>query len=96
MNATKSKVTLTVNLFELRALFAGGNRSMGTAEDANPLNLALDIIEHAAMELYTLHDALNGNEGRVEDLANHAWRLSVQLTAGIELVHALQKATVTS
>ena len=91
-NTANPTVTLTMNLFELRALFAGGNRSSGTANDADPLCLALDIIEHAAMELYTLHDAMRGQEDRVDELANHAWRLSVQLTAGIELVHALQKA----
>jgi hypothetical protein len=91
----KPSVTLTVDLVELRQLFAGGNRCRGgVPDDANPLDFALDIIEHAAMELYTLHDALRGTEDRTEELASHMWRLSVQLTAGIELVYALQKATV--
>ena len=56
--------------------------------------LALDIIEHGAIELYTLHDAPRGTEDRIEDLANHMWRLSEQLMSGIALVQALQKATV--
>jgi hypothetical protein len=85
-------VTLTVGLFALRALFAGGNRSSGTAKDADPLGMALDIIEHAAMELHTFHDALMSDENRIEELANHAWRLSAQLESGIELVNALKKA----
>jgi len=95
VNAQHAKVTLTVSVFELRQLFAGGNRSgCGGADDANPVDFALDIIEHAAMELHTLHDALMSPENRIEELANHAWRLSVQLESGIALVNALKKTAV--
>ena len=95
MNAPIPTVTLTLSVSELRQLFAGGNHSGGGGvEDANPLCLALDIIEHGAMELYTLSDALRVQEDRTEELANHMWRLSEQLMSGIALVQALQKAKV--
>lgn len=97
MSAPVPTVTLTVSVRELRQLFAGGNHSGGGAmEGADPLMFALDIIEHGAMELYTLHDALKSAEERTEDLADHMWRLSEQLKSGLALVLALQKETVSS
>jgi hypothetical protein len=92
-------LTLTLPIGALRELFAAGNRSSGggIASDVDPLAMALDIIDYAAEQLYVLHDALLApEEDRTEELSGHAWRLSIQLTAGIELVQALSKATVTS
>jgi hypothetical protein len=89
----KPKVTLTISLGALRDLFMAGNRSSGcsTMEDADPLALALDIVDHAAMELYTLQLAITGDTDNAneEELSLHAWRISRQLTAGTELVRAL-------
>jgi hypothetical protein len=89
-------VTLTLEIGELRELFMAGNHScFGTAADADPLGMALDIIEHAAMELYTMHDALRADECNEEKIADHAWRLSRQLTSGVALVQALRYAVKT-
>jgi hypothetical protein len=90
------KVTLTIDLLDLRELFMAGNRSLGckTKQDADPLAFALDIIDHAAMELYTLQLAIRGDSDHdnEEELSLHAWRISRQLTAGTALVDALVAA----
>ncbi|HKO46640.1 MAG TPA: hypothetical protein VJV79_02900 [Polyangiaceae bacterium] len=86
-------VTLTLEIGELRELFMAGNHSGGgTAEDADPLAMALDIIEHAAMELYTLYDAMRADQSNEENIAEHTWRLSRQLSSGLALVQALRHA----
>jgi hypothetical protein len=82
---------VTVDVQTLRMLFAGGNRSFPGTE-LDPLAFALDVIEHGAMELYTLHDALRADQDDVKDLASHAWRASVQLTAALELIQNLNEA----
>jgi hypothetical protein len=91
----RPKVTITLEVGDLRSLFMAGNHSAGGAiSDINPLALALDIIEHAAMELMTLHLAIQGDvDNAFEDhLASHAWRVSRQIEAGGELVGALRAA----
>ena len=92
-NLPKPTVTLTLEIGELRELFMAGNSSCGgTAEDADPLYMALDIIEHASMELYTLYDALHAAECNTVNIADQAWRLSRQLRSGMALVQALKRA----
>ena len=88
----KPTVTLTVDAATICNLFMASNNNLHVVgeEVADPLCIALNVIEHAAMELYTLHDALIGEAVRAEDMGLHAWRLSEQLTAAADLVRALQ------
>jgi hypothetical protein len=92
------KVTLTIELHALRDLFMAGNHTGGCNDfsDADPESFALDVIEHAAMELYTLSLAIRGDTDDMnsEELSLHAWRISRQLEAGAALVDALHTANL--
>lgn len=85
-------VTLTVEVGALSDLFMGGNNSGFGGDRLEPISMALDIIEHAAEELYMVHDALTSESNRDEDVALHAWRISRQLLAGASIVKALRSA----
>jgi hypothetical protein len=83
-----SETTVTLPIEVVRNLFAASNHSFG---EPTPLQIACDIIEHAAMELDTLGVALHGNSGNSRDLALHASRASEQIKAGLEIVKVLDK-----
>jgi len=92
----KPKVTLTVELEALRDLFVAGNHSRigDPPSEDEALTFALNVAEHAAMELHTLNLAIAGDSDQVfdEELSLHAWRISKQVEAGIEIAHALKRA----
>jgi len=88
---SKPTVTLTLEIDQIGKLFSGGNRTC-LGSELNPLDLALDIIEHANDALYIVQDALLGNPDRSAAIASFAWRASCQVSTGAAIVEALRKA----
>ncbi|HKO46641.1 MAG TPA: hypothetical protein VJV79_02905 [Polyangiaceae bacterium] len=84
------EVTLTLKLSSVLTLFAAGSNSFGS--DPTPFDMVSDIVEHAAAELHMLHDALIGEPSNSEELASHAYRVSAQILAGLEIAKSLEKA----
>ena len=84
-----SEATITLPMQVVRMMFAASNHLFG---EPTAFQVACDVIEHAAMELRTVHDALCGTPSDSQELAVHAYRASEHIKAGLEIVKILEKA----
>lgn len=81
--------TVAVPLAALGQLFDMGN--YGSAAEPEALDVARNVIRHAALELQVIGDAVGNPEANMLDdqICTHCHRVSTQLLAALEIVDAM-------
>lgn len=86
--------TVAVPMTALSQLFDMGNYStVPDGSDISALDLARNVIRHAAISLEVLGKAVSSNEMEMfdDDIATHCHRVAHQLQAALEIVEALER-----
>ncbi|HKY39243.1 MAG TPA: hypothetical protein VJN18_25070 [Polyangiaceae bacterium] len=84
--------TVAVPISAITQLFDMGNYSSSPYDGTklSAVDLARNIIRHAAIELQVLGDCIGAERTITDaDLCSHCWRLSAQYEAAIEIINAM-------
>lgn len=88
-----SAANIPVPLTALAQLFDMGNYGGCADQVLEPLDLARNALQHAAIELKFIGDVVGSPNPTLLDpeICSHCWRVAAQLEAALELVDALEE-----